>query len=208
MAALGELQAKCPGCAEHIALQGAAPCGQNWTTVASPYWPSYAADWARIASRCPPVTTRFTPGASRLSGFAAERKDWTVDNFLEHKQLQPSKKRSVSITSMRVCAGVQPPGRAVPCLMPEGMGPESHLAIALQLVHPMARPISIPYQCRVAMAVQDREGENLERYRFQALEMLEALAEALWPESEAMATLIHPWIRKVFTARHIALFGN
>ena len=41
------LNAGCPGCERHIVLQGKAPDGRSWTSVASPYWPSFAKAMAR-----------------------------------------------------------------------------------------------------------------------------------------------------------------
>ena len=99
-------------------------------------------------------------GTSHLSGFATEKASCTLEDILKRKGFQPSKKRSVFITAMRVCAGQQPPGRSLPALMPEGMGPETHLQVAPKLVHPMARPVIVPLQCKIALANQQQAGET------------------------------------------------
>ena len=200
------LHCQCPGGHTHITLQGAAPCGTNWTAVASPYWPEYAAHWARLCAPYRPSTEEaVTMGTSHLSGFAAEDSTITIEDILKSKGYQPSRKRSVFITAMRVCAGQQPSGRALPALMPEGMGPETHLQVALKLIHPMARPVVVPLQCKIALAYQQRAGDKLEKQRFQVLALVEKLAAVLAPDSERISAFVHPWIRKVVCARHIAL---
>ena len=38
-----QLQCRCDNSHAHITLEGYAPCGRNWTAIASPYWPAFAA---------------------------------------------------------------------------------------------------------------------------------------------------------------------
>ena len=42
-----KLNADCPGCKSHIVLQGKAPDGRSWTSIASSYWPAFARAMAK-----------------------------------------------------------------------------------------------------------------------------------------------------------------
>ena len=77
--------------------------------------------------------------------------------------------------------------------------------MALKTIHPVARPITVPVQCEIAMGVQKRLGADLKKFRYQVLEVVEALSTAVQAESKEMVALVHPWIAKVVSARHLAL---
>ena len=93
---LASLARKCTRDHEHIVLQGASPSGVNWTEVASPYWPAYAAEWVRLCAPLKPTGDGYRPGTSHLSGFVAERHSMSMEQVLNAKEFQPSGKRSVS----------------------------------------------------------------------------------------------------------------
>ena len=38
----------------HITLRGQGPVGKVWTAIASPYWPAFAAAWARVCAFAKP----------------------------------------------------------------------------------------------------------------------------------------------------------
>ena len=46
-------------------------------------------------------------------------------------------------------------------LLPEGLGPESHLELALQLVHPFELPVELPEHCEYAYKEQVRCGNEV-----------------------------------------------
>ena len=54
---------------------------------------------------------------------------------LEAQGFVPRSRRIANVIAQRVAAGVQPVKRALPMLLPEGLGPEAHLELVLQLAH-------------------------------------------------------------------------
>ena len=63
------VQAMCkrfPGCLDSIRIEGKAPCGNNWSKIASAYWP----EWAKQLNRTLP--TSVVNAAARSNGEAAE----------------------------------------------------------------------------------------------------------------------------------------
>ena len=82
----------------------------------------------------------------------------------------------------------------MPTLLPEGLGPEPHLAVALKLVHPMARPVALPWTLHHALEVQLTLKQRLPVWRTQMLVLVKELAGALLLENAFLLFLVHPWI--------------
>ena len=94
----------------------------------------------------------------------------------------------------------------MPTLLPEGLGPESHLAVALKLVHPMARPVALPWTLHHALSVQKRLKQKLPVWRQQMLSLVKELARVLVVENAFLLSLVHPWILPMLASKDLALF--
>ena len=88
---------------------------------------------------------------------------------------EPSGRRSANVVAQRVAAGNQPTRRAVPTLLPEGLGPEDHLCLALQLCHPFDMPVPLPDHCDYACKKRLALGNRLASFREQVIGLVEAL---------------------------------
>ena len=134
----------CNGRHSHIVLQGNAPCGKAWTAIASPYWPQFVKEWVAVCAylflsefeaRRPPL---------HFAGFPYVRADTTVESLLSDMGFIAAGKTDTAVVATRVTAGAQPTGRSMPQLLPDGLGPDNHLEVAKGVMHPMARPPSVP----------------------------------------------------------------
>ena len=64
----------------------------------------------------------------------------SLEQFLHKSKFQPSGSRPISGVARRVGSVIQPVRRAVPQLIPEGLGTRFHLAVARDIEHPFLRP--------------------------------------------------------------------
>ena len=129
-----------------------------------------------------------SPGASLSSSLAA------VDFW-------PSRGRLRETMGFSVGAGAQPSGRALPSLLPEGLGKLGHYQLALQLPHPFTLPPEQLPRCAFARRTRGRGLGPLKCLRYHSLLLLIRMrlrARVEWP---ALATLIHPTIRRVAERR-------
>ena len=127
----------------HTVLRGQGPGGKAWTAIASPYWPAFAHSWACECSFCKPCDDELIPVSSHLVGFGIAPDDVPISELLEQCNFTPSGGAAIATSALRVAAGLQPPGRKLPTLLPEGLGPQEHLKVALGLQHPVARPLKL-----------------------------------------------------------------
>ena len=189
-----KLRRVCSGQHEHISLQGNAPCGRSWTAVASPYWPEFAKQWVGACY------TLFLLAGERLpplhfAGFAPARPELTVEELLDDMRYSQPQGRESSTTALRVGAGLQPAGRAMPQLLPDGLGPLDHIRVALATVHPLARPPSVPVWCKTAFEAQKKGISNMKVLKRKVKELLVSLATLCWDQSQIIAEYCHDWIR-------------
>ena len=110
----------------------------------------------------------------------------------------------MSTIATRVTAGVQPTGRAMPQLLPDGLGPESHLEVAKGLTHPFARPPSVPAYVSDAIDAQLNLPGDLNLARARVSEGLQTLACACMDENQHTLRAVHPHIRPIVAKRNIA----
>ena len=75
-----------------------------------------------------------------FAGFASVAPELTVEELPNDMKYAQPQGRQTATTALRVGAGVQPTGRAMPQLLPDGLGPDDHVKVALVTVHPLARP--------------------------------------------------------------------
>ena len=198
-----KLRRRCNGQHKHITLQGTAPCGKSWTAVASPYWPEFVRVWVRccaslfcaIAQKLPPLI---------FAGFASVGPDASVEEVLNGMSFPAKSGNDNATTALRVSAGLQPAGRAMPQLLPDGLGPSDHITVALATPHPLSRPPSVPSWCKLAFDTQSRGVANIKLLRRNMLELLEKLATLCWPQSAAIAAACHRWIRPTVEKRNVA----
>ena len=133
-------------------------------------WPPF---WRRIAAGCEKIRQSssgpslaaaraglpVSPGASLSSSLAA------VDFW-------PSRGRLRATMGFAVGAGAQPSGRALPSLLPEGLGKLGHYKTALQLPHPFTLPHEQLPRCACARRPRGRGLGPLKCLRFHSLVLL------------------------------------
>ena len=84
--------------------------------------------------------TVVSPKCAHLAGFNAPLGGESMLTCLENIGFKPSGGRALSTVSSRVASCVQPTKRLAPTILPEGLGPTAHLAVALQTKHLFSRP--------------------------------------------------------------------
>ena len=82
--------------------------------------------------------TSVAPKCVHLAGFMAPAADDSMLVCLEQIGFKPSGGRAISTVASRVAACIQPTRRLAPTILPEGLGTEAHLAVALQTQHPFS----------------------------------------------------------------------
>ena len=98
--------------------------------------------------------TTVTPKCTHLAGFGAPLSGDSMLSCLQSSGFRPSGGRALSTVSSRVAACVQPSKRLAPTILPEGLGPASHLAVALQTEHPFSRPPQMDPHVESAITLQ------------------------------------------------------
>ena len=90
----------------------------------------------------------------------------SVLHRLESIGFKPSGRRATSTVASRMAACIQPTKRLAPTLLPEGLGPEAHLVVALCTQHPFARHPQLDSHIDAAVNAQpDAAGNVAEYYR-------------------------------------------
>ena len=191
----------CPGCLEHIRIEGKAPCGANWSKIASAYWPEWAMDFAQHFRSVRGQPREAPP--SRQAGWLAPSRTSVLDAVKETGYI-PSGGRSLQSVATRISALTQPTGRSLQQMLPDGLSEETHLKLALSACHPFQRPSSLePY---IAMSLgSQRSGKHVTSHRYATLEGIEALAKALAEEEEFFRTQIHPELLPIVGRRSMCL---
>ena len=200
-----ELSRKCCCTRPHTILRGQGPGGKAWTAIASPYWPAFAAEWARVCASARACLAEFLPVASHLFGFGVSPADVSVDQLLIDGNFIPSSGTSVFTSAIRVAAGLQPPGRRLPTLLPEGLGPEEHLKVALGLVHPVARPIRLKQHLHHAIENQHTDPAHLINFRAVNVDLFLNLSAILLDDNEKILKFVHRDLLGVLRSKNVAL---
>ena len=196
-----QLFRRCDGTHGHVSLQGNAPCGESWTAVASPYWPEFARAWVAVCAFLFVWTKR--PGPPLVfAGFASVPADVDVHAVLEEMDFQMPKGQERLTTATRVGAGIQPAGRAMPQLLPDGLGPKDHVTVALATTHPLARPPALPSWCSKAIDAQERLWGSLRKNRGLILELLVLWASLCTALCCVIVDNVHEWIRPIVAKRN------
>ena len=198
-----QLYRRCDGSHDHISLQGNAPCGRSWTAVASPYWPEFARAWVAVCA-CLFVWMKRPGPPLVFAGFASVPADVDVHAVLEEMDFQLPKGQERLTTATRVGAGIQPTGRSMPQLLPDGLGPKDHVTVALATTHPLARPPAVPSWCLKAIDAQERLWGSLRKTRSSVIDLLVALASLCTALCGLIVDNVHEWIRPIVARRNVA----
>ena len=196
------LNASCNNQHSHIKLEGQSPSGENWTAVAGPYWPEFARKiaktWAFLQEVwCEPCQS--TVGAGLLESDPGV----ALSDIVEGANFVASGKRSTTTIARRVSAGLQPSKRALPQLVPDGLGPAEHLVVAQNVVHPYLRPPEVPQAVKYALRYQvdDIHQVNLQRESMtEAVVYLQSLCQE---ENLLIAQFAHPLLVPVLVQRDL-----
>ena len=203
-AAIQELSRRCPSVPhEHIPLVGFAPCGRNWTAVAGPYWPAFARAWAQVWS--PVLSECQVKDASHIAGLQCFDAESSLEVRLQKQGFVPSGRRSANVVAQRVAAGGQPARRAVPTLLPEGLGPDNHLHLALKLTHPFELPVCLPEHCMYACERRMELGKELDGVRTHSIALVEAMGKVCAPQNKVMLRYCHWLLKPVLDGKNVAL---
>ena len=132
-----------------------------------------------------------------FSGFASVPSEVPVGTIHEEIDFVVQRGQELQTVAACVSAGVQPTGRSMPQLLPDGLGPKDHLKVALATTHPFARPRSVPVHCANAINAQAVAGESLVARRYLILDLVRKLAKECLADSEPICSLVNPWIRPV-----------
>ena len=118
-----------------------------------------------------------------FSGFASVPSEVPLGTILEEIDFVVPRGQELQTVAARVGAGVQPTGRSMPQLLPDGLGPKDHLKVALVTTHPFARPPSVPVHCANAIDAQAVADESLVAGRYLILDLVRKLAKECLTDS-------------------------
>ena len=198
--AILRLTCRCDRQHEHIRLRGQAPCGRDWTSIAGPYWPGFARAIVDCWSHLLHDDSSRYRGAAYRSAMLTEDKDLSMADTLDTVEFDPSGGRHRAVAGAQVAAGRQPRGRALPQLVPDMLGPEVHLDVALRVQHPLTRPPPLFAPVAYAVEHQPDDADELNRQRMQMHEALAHLAEATHAEADWPAEMAPLTTRPVLAA--------
>ena len=200
---LYSIQRRCRCQRPHQVLAGKAPNGQNWTAVASPYWPELTDEWANLCSPIRPQIGEGQSASSNLAGFGFDDSVRPLNELLDEMAFTPSGKTSTFLAAARIAAGVQSSKRSVPTILPEFLGPENHLACAKLLQHPFARAPPLSSNISRALELHRIHGDSIASYREQLSELCKLLLDATCAENERLVKSAHPWLKPVLGKRNV-----
>ena len=186
-----ELVRYCTCTRPHQILRGTGPDGRAWTAIASPYWPAFADEWALTCGFCEPCEDELIPVTSHLHGFGVAPDDVPIAELLEKANFVPSSGTSIHTSALRIAAGLQPPGRRMPTILPEGLGPDEHLRVALGVQHPVARRVVLKPHIHHALDNQHSDPNHLISFRYRLMELVLALATALRSATQRILKFVH-----------------
>ena len=193
----------CPGCDTHFPLVGKAPDGRNWTSIAGPYWRPFAMDWAKCWDFL--LDSQRDGKASHLAGWAAFQESQSLASTIREAHWKPSGRRDASVIALRVAAGLQPSKRALPTILPEGLGKEMHLQLANTMQHPFTLEVPLSEPCKYALDAQRAFVGPLSVFRHRVTSLILRLKAVLQAEAAQVKSFCHPWLRDILKDRHIPL---
>ena len=125
------------GICPHKFHSGMSPTVNFWTFVASFSWQRFSYNLTGVWNWAQHMALERS--SVHLSGTLSPPGQ-SLEQFVHKSHFQPSGSRPVSGVARRVGSVIQPVRRAVPQLIPEGLGTLFHLAVARDIEHPFLRP--------------------------------------------------------------------
>jgi hypothetical protein len=122
---------------------------------------------------------------------------------------EPSGRRSAHSIAARASSGIQAAGKALPQLIPDGLTPGEHVAVAMNTCHPLQLTPTLfpPVAYATNNGLYDNEECNAQRTHM--LKLVTNMAHALDDEKQEAVAACNPIVAEVLTqnnfARHIPL---
>ena len=148
-------------------------------------------------------TPRFY-GIAHAAGMLTSDASKPVDQLLLETDFNPSGKRPAQSMARTIASGAQPTRRAVPQLLPDGLTPDAHVALATGVPHPASRAAALPAHVLNAYASQPKDPAHCNQERMKALQALRDLHEAVCDEDSQILPFVHHWLRPLIVLRSIA----
>jgi hypothetical protein len=147
----------------------------------------------------------FTAGKNvkHLAGLFGGDQNVTVMALLDSAGFVASGGRANATSADHVSACIQPSRRVAPMLVPEGLGPSTHLAVALSLQHPFLRAPASSLLEQSTLARQHSNPKELVLFRLRAVEIMLLLSDALKSEYMLWLPYVGERIRPIVAKRHI-----
>ena len=196
------LGVRCPGCPRHLPLRGRAPDGRQWYKLAETYWPGFAVAVTRAFARWRECGLLGSPSAA--GGLHAVDPSLPLNEAVEEAGFTPSGSRTADGVARKAAAGIQPVRAALPQLIPDGLDPDTHVAVARNLVHPVCRPPPLSKPCAYALQFQIVNSDILNERRSEVCEALKDLDALTQPTCLEALMFIHSWLQPSVSRRNIA----
>ena len=175
------------GICAHKFHSGMSPGVNSWSFVASSFWQRFSCklagvwDWAQqmvLERSCVHLAGMSSPPGQSLK------------QFLHKTHFQPSGARPLSGVARKVGSAMQPVRRAVPQLVPEGLGTHFHFAVARDTEHLFLRPPTTYNPVVYATRYAD------------VAEALQELADAVYSANLHALRLVDPFLLPVVARRN------
>ena len=187
---------------KHTPLTGCNDDGVHWTKIAGPYWGPFAkamaTQWDVLKDGAPIKKT------THIAGWAHGDVSSSLEQIIEDSDFCPSGGRDAAVIAKRVAAGQQPSRRALPTLLPEGLGPEAHLQLSQSIIHPFVLPPTLPEHCEYAVKKQEEVTCSVTQNREEVGELLKELAVLCKDDSVEILGWVHPLLQPVVAPRNVA----
>ena len=168
-----------------------------------PFWPPIARQFAVRADRLRDEDLPASHSGS-LAGLGLLASTARISSVLEHMEFFPSRGRLRSTVVSAVAAGSQPTGRALPMLLPEGLGKLPHFYLALRTPHPYTLPPELLPRATFGLSIHKRGLLNLQRLRLSSLITLIYMRVRLEDEWASLVQYVHPEIRGIVQKRCVS----
>ena len=126
----------------------------------------------------------------------------SLEQFLHKSLFVLSGSRPISGVARRVGSVIQPVRRAVPQLIPEGLGTRFHLAVARDVEHPFLRPPTTYNPVVYATKYALQSERDCIAQRLDVAETLQVLADAVYLENLHALRLVDPFLLPVVARRN------
>ena len=126
----------------------------------------------------------------------------SLEQFLHETHFQLSGSRPISGVARRVGSFIQPVRRAVPQLIPEGLGTRFHLAVARDVEHPFLRPPTTYNPVVYASKYALQSERDCIAQRLEVAETLQVLADAENSENLHALRLVDHFLLPVVARRN------